>query len=238
MNTFIDNYPNPTSQRIGQSHIRIVDKDDPDNRYIDVFYDRDLDEIILFDGQGTFKPIVQSDEFNSKVVFTIYKDNYTVEIGDHSSGIIYKSIFSSKFTIKVRLYILIHGIFPDYWWSAGFDNLFIRGEKDNDPPDLKIKKPEKALYLFNKKILPRFFRITKIVGTVTIEINATDVSSGIEKVEFYINGKYMANDTTEPYTFNWRGSRPRLFHLFLIKVIAYDNAGNSNIEKMLVRKFL
>ncbi len=37
-------------------------------------------------------------------------------------------------------------------------------------------------------------------------------------------------DTTMPYTFEWKRDRIRLFHIFVIKVIAYD--------RMIVRKFL
>jgi hypothetical protein len=115
---------------------------------------------------------------------------------------------------------------------------FTTKQLDTKAPKVKITKPKFGLYLFNIKILPRIFRLTKIIGPITIEANATDADSGIEKVEFYINGKYMGNDTSEPYSYNWKWSRPHLFHLFIIKVIAYDNAGNTDVNRVIVRKYL
>ena len=77
-----------------------------------------------------------------------------------------------------------------------------------------------------------------IIGRFTIEANATDEDSGIEKVEFYICGKLKGNDTTYPYTYNWTRDRIRLFHIFKIKVIAYDNEGETAEDSIIVRRFL
>ena len=111
-------------------------------------------------------------------------------------------------------------------------------ETDNSPPTVTITKPQKGLYIFNRKILPRFIRPALIIGSITIEANATDEDSGIEKVEFYINGKLKGNDTSAPYTFEWKRDRIRLIHIFFIKVVAYDYDGASNFDRMIVRKFL
>jgi len=108
----------------------------------------------------------------------------------------------------------------------------------NDPPKVEIDKPERAVYINNEKKLPRLIRLALIIGDITIEVNATDVDSRIEKVEFYINGKLMGNDTTDPYTYNWTRDRLRLIHIFCIKVIAYDNDGGTAEDRMIVRKFL
>ncbi len=111
---------------------------------------------------------------------------------------------------------------------------------DNHPPNISIIKPDRGLYFFNEKIRDYLlrFRIPLIIGRITIEVNATDNDSGIEKVEFYINGKYKDNDTSFPYEYNWTWSRPRLIHWFIIKVVAYDYAGNTATKRMLVRKIL
>jgi len=107
---------------------------------------------------------------------------------------------------------------------------------DNQAPKVKIIKPEKALYIKNVKILQRFFRITKIVGSITIEANVTDEDSGIEKVEFYINGKLKGYDTTEPYTYGWKRERFTIFRIFFIRVVAYDNEGKISVDWKIVRK--
>lgn len=108
----------------------------------------------------------------------------------------------------------------------------------NLPPEVCIAKPEKGLYIFNRKILPRFIRPALIIGKITIEANATDEDSDIEKVDFYINGKLKETDKTAPYEFLWKWNRPRLFHIFIIKVVAIDEYGEEATDKMLVRKFL
>jgi len=111
-------------------------------------------------------------------------------------------------------------------------------EKDTTQPNVSIIKPERGVYFRNKKILPRFIRLTLIIGKITIEANATDEDSEIEKVEFYINNRLMGNDTTEPYEYNWTRDRLRLFHIFSIKVKAYNNDGLTSENRMIVRRFL
>jgi len=111
---------------------------------------------------------------------------------------------------------------------------------DTTPPTVQIIKPERALYMGNHKIRRLFLRMALIVGDITIEVNATDVNgSGIAKVEFYVNGKLKGNDTTAPYTYNLTKDRIiRFVHMQIIKIVAYDNAGNSATDRMVVRKLL
>ena len=96
--------------------------------------------------------------------------------------------------------------------------------EDYTPPTVEITKPHyNMLYLFNKE----FFQIgfaPIIIGKIDIEVNASDDDSGIEKVEFYIDGELKANDTTEPYSWTWGTIE---FFQHQIKVIAYDNADNN-----------
>jgi len=108
----------------------------------------------------------------------------------------------------------------------------------NQPPEVQIVKPEKALYVGNIKIIPRFFRFSKIFGSITIEAEAIDDDSGIEKVEFYINGKLKGTDTNEPYTHGWRRDGISFFGIFFIKVIAYDKEGLTSQDSLFTRKIL
>ncbi|UCF50708.1 MAG: hypothetical protein JSU91_04295 [Thermoplasmatales archaeon] len=107
---------------------------------------------------------------------------------------------------------------------------------ENQAPEVEIIKPEKALYLRNIKILPRFLRLTKIIGSITVEATATDEDSGIEKVEFYINGILKGTDTVEPYTYGWTRDGISFFGIFFIRAIAYDTEGKTSDDWMLVRK--
>jgi hypothetical protein len=109
---------------------------------------------------------------------------------------------------------------------------------ENNPPNVEIISPERGVYFRDKKIMPRFIRLTLIIGSINIKVNATDKDSGIERVEFYINNKFLGNDTTEPYEYTWIRDRLRFFHIFKIKVIAYDNKGKSSEDSMIVKKYL
>ncbi len=133
-----------------------------------------------------------------------------------------------------------YAIADDSVYETRSDTWSFTTEVDDTPPTVSITRPEKGLYIFDRKIkiLPRFIRPALIIGRITIEANATDEDSGIERVEFYINGKLKGNDTSAPYEFLWERDRIRLFHIFVIKVIAYDLNGAEASDKMIVRKFL
>lgn len=115
---------------------------------------------------------------------------------------------------------------------------FTTKEKTNIAPTIKILKPNKGLYIFNKKILPRCILLTKIIGSITIEVNALDEDSGIEKVEFYINNKIVETDTTYPYSYFWANGFLKIFHIYFIKVIAYDLDGKTSTDRVIVEKYL
>jgi len=113
---------------------------------------------------------------------------------------------------------------------------FTTKEKSNNAPTVAITKPNKGYYIFNIKILPRFFFLTKIIGSITIEANAIDEDSGIAKVEFYINNELKASDTTYPYTYFWTNGTLRLFNVHYVKVIAYDLEGKNATANITVEK--
>jgi uncharacterized repeat protein (TIGR02543 family) len=109
---------------------------------------------------------------------------------------------------------------------------FILTGEDTTPPLVKIIKPLNAIYIFNKPILP--LKMPVIVQLITIEVNASDNQSGINRVEFYINGVLKGNDSSAPYSYDWNEIRSGKR---TIKVTAYDNAGNSASAEILVFKW-
>ncbi len=113
--------------------------------------------------------------------------------------------------------------------------------EDTTPPTVEIINPGKGVYFRDKYIFPRFIRLTLIIGKITVEVNATDNESGIDRVEFYygpLGTKSLGNDTEAPYSLIWKRDRIRFVHLHFLKVVAYDNAGNNAMDRMLVRKIL
>jgi len=95
---------------------------------------------------------------------------------------------------------------------------------DKTKPTVSIKTPDKGLYFFGRKILPCFS--IKIIGKITIEVAANDNISGIQKVEFYVDGNLKYTDNKSQY--EWTYDEPALlFHRHTIKVKAIDKAGNT-----------
>ena len=110
-------------------------------------------------------------------------------------------------------------------------NFTLAGD-DTIPPVVEIIKPINAIYIFNKPILP--FRMPVVVQLITIEVNASDNQSGIDRVEFYIDGVLKGNDSSAPYSYDWNEIRSGKR---TIKVTAYDNAGNIASAEILVFKW-
>ena len=63
-------------------------------------------------------------------------------------------------------------------------------------------------------------------NTVSITTNAADTSSGIQKVEFYIDGTLKQTVSTSPYNYSW-GTTGVALGSHTIQAKAYDNTGNS-----------
>jgi len=80
---------------------------------------------------------------------------------------------------------------------------------DNTPPQARISYP-----LANAKIKP-------INGQVTLSAEVSD-QVGISRVEWWLDGKKIAERTAAPYTILWASTRGN--HALQVK--AWDTAGN------------
>jgi len=112
--------------------------------------------------------------------------------------------------------------------------------EDTIPPAVKILSPQNGLYLLGFRLFPWLFRQrTLLIGAITVDVEATDAQSGIEKVEFIIDDSNQPEftDTQAPYSWTW--SKGSFFqHKHTIIVVAYDNAGNPNFDMIEVRRYL
>ncbi|MEM0466255.1 MAG: DUF2341 domain-containing protein [Candidatus Thermoplasmatota archaeon] len=104
--------------------------------------------------------------------------------------------------------------------------------RDTNPPSITIKKPEKALYIMNKKILS--FPVPCIIGTIDVDVEVTDQESGVDRVEFYLDGILQQTSTTPPYRWTWS---VRSFFFYYITIVAYDVNNNSRTSEVKVWKF-
>jgi hypothetical protein len=65
-------------------------------------------------------------------------------------------------------------------------------------PTVSITAPTPGIYFMGKKILSSSNII--IIGSFTAEATASDVDSGVYRVSFYLDGNFVADDTTAPYS--------------------------------------
>ena len=94
---------------------------------------------------------------------------------------------------------------------------------DNSPPDLNVIKP-KIGYLYTKnREIKTLLGNTIIMGSITIEADVSDETSGVNRVEFYIDDELKDTASNVPY--EWTLNEP-LFGKHAIKIIAYDNLDN------------
>jgi len=101
-----------------------------------------------------------------------------------------------------------------------------------------ITKPLEGMFYFQDQERFSLLNNTVVYGPITITANAS-ASSGISKVEFYIDGKLKSTDTSGPYEFPWRPliqfNGLSLKHT--IEVIAYDNSGHNASAELNVTKW-
>jgi hypothetical protein len=95
-------------------------------------------------------------------------------------------------------------------------------EEDTTPPLVKIIKPTNAIYIFNKEVIP--FSMPIIIQSITLEVTASDNESGIDRVEFFVDGVLRNTDSSEPFSYDWREI---LSGKHTIHAKAYDKAGNN-----------
>ena len=125
----------------------------------------------------------------------------------------------------------IHGVVSDV----------VRGN-DTGRPIVDLTYPQEGwLYLFDTPIKEVSFGRTKVVGALSLQVEANDIVveeqdvTGIDYVEFYIDGVSQYTDTEPPYT--WTLKRNLGFHE--IKILAFDGAGNpSNTITLDILKLL
>lgn len=97
-----------------------------------------------------------------------------------------------------------------------YDQCFCPFKIDFDKPSVSISIQRKGFFFWKKYI----------VDAIT-----SDKTSGIDYVEFYLNGQLRFNATAVPYQWTLKPV-PRRQNL-MFNVIAYDYAGNSNDDQVL-----
>lgn len=110
------------------------------------------------------------------------------------------------------------------------DDIEVLYSEVNDSTE--IEKPRHGVYINNKKIISTYSK-TIISGDVDIEVNMVDPDR-IQKVNFYIDNEYKANDTTEPFNWTWK---ERSFGEKVIRAEAVDYMQRAFSTNITVNKY-
>ncbi len=102
-------------------------------------------------------------------------------------------------------------------------------------PIVTIDKPINGLYFMDFLIRPYLFRSPLIIGSINVEVDASDSKYDIDRVEFYIDDEFQANDSTDPYSWKWNMMS---FSRHTLKVTAFNTNETSASDEMTVWKFL
>lgn len=105
---------------------------------------------------------------------------------------------------------------------------------DGRVPNIKISKPQRAIYIRHRKIIP--FIVPVIFGDISIRFSAEDNLSGLNRIELFIDDELKEIFTIIPWGWLWNEITPWKYK-HVIKLIAYDNAGNNATKNMTVWRF-
>lgn len=205
--------------------IKITATDDAENSDYDV-----SDSYFTVDNTPPNTNINLSGERNGEWFIT--NVTITLNANDNTSG-----VKSTKYRINEERWqnythpfeITQDGIYNITYYSI--DNAGNEEEKttasfkiNKNAPSITVNKPKEGyLYLFGREISKTLFGRTIIIGGINIEATVVDETSGVERVEFYVNDILKYTDNEPPYEWNFD---EKLFGNCRIGIIAYNNAGN------------
>ena len=172
----------------------------------------------------------------------------TLTASDEGSGVkytYYKLDGGSQTTYTSPITVSGNGLHSiEYWSVDNVENTETHSSDsfkiDTQSPTVNITKPDIGIYWRNIKIWPLIeFSLLEwstpfIIRDITIVASANDATSGIDRVEFYIDSELKSTDTTAPYEWNWDET---VFFTHSIEVKAYDAAGHMDTSSKNVRIF-
>ena len=101
---------------------------------------------------------------------------------------------------------------------------------DHLAPTLTLTQPVNGLYFRNHRIFP--MPVPLIFGSITVQVSATDESTGVMNVLFIIDETLKGTKDSQPFQWTWdeniKGSHT-------LKIITYDFAGNIATKELKVR---
>lgn len=128
--------------------------------------------------------------------------------------------------------------FDAYYADAADGSELLHG--GNLPPTVGFSLPEIGkLHILGRPIFDFIVHKTTVLIGRTKMIAEVHDDSGVEKVEFYIDGNLVSEDTEAPYEYNFRKVKllKRFVRKHTLSVIAYDNEGKTGTGSIEVIAF-
>ena len=92
---------------------------------------------------------------------------------------------------------------PERYSGAGIGIDFVAVGKEYAEAWIRILSPQpNHLYIFGKDVA--IIPFTVVIGNITVEGRVEGLNESIEKMEFYVDGKMVKEDSEAPYTWEWR----------------------------------
>lgn len=113
------------------------------------------------------------------------------------------------------------------------DDVSISAKVDTHNPRVSFETPEPNMMYLDNTRLNQQFRNTIVIGDIDVEVDADDFETGVEKVDFYVDGRLKKTDNEEPFVWSWNSFS---FGRYTLKVISTDFAGNTDTEELTVFK--
>jgi len=157
----------------------------------------------------------------------IQSTQYTINNGTTSQ-------YTNPFTIETSGEYIVQYYSID---NAGNEESFhtVTFRINREKPSVTLDSPQMgSLYFGGRKIASLPFNMTIILGNIYVEITATDDTSSVTRVEFYVDDE-LAYSTTD-YPYGWLWDDP-IYFFHVLKATAYNESGNSESVELRVLIF-
>ncbi|MFX1342317.1 MAG: Loki-CTERM sorting domain-containing protein, partial [Promethearchaeota archaeon] len=183
-----------------------------------------LDNVVLTPNTPEYDQTVIVDLEVKEQDLDMLELGYQIDLGTwtfismaHHSGEIYRATIPAQaYNTRVDYFFRANDTWGMYSELPGGAATFNYIVADLTDPDVSIDHPSTG---------------TEVIGTVDIDVSATDEASGMDRVEFSVDGSMVSSDSSAPYSYAW-DSTSVADGSVTITVTAYDNDGNQATDSI------
>jgi hypothetical protein len=183
-----------------------------------------LDDVVLTPGTPVYDQAVIVDLEVKEQDLDMLELGYRIDLGTwnfvsmaHYAGEIYRAtIPAQSYNTRVDYFFRANDTWGMYSELPGGPATFNYIVADLTDPDVSINHPSTG---------------TEVTGTIDIGVTASDEASGMDRVEFSVDGSMVGSDSSTPYSYAW-DSTTVADGSVTITATAYDNDGNTATDSI------